>query len=103
MSKPKSFSAQVGEQTDAYLHCRDLMHNWKTKSARRIQNTFEHVIECLSCGAEKTRILSRRGEILASRFTHYPEGYVMKGTGRLTHDMRAAVRLEALSRLTSER
>ena len=80
---------------DAYnisRECRDWRHSWRPYRAWKIRGGFEEHRQCAVCGAVVVRLLDSRG-YQTSRRIQYPDGYVVKGMGRLTEDDRAELRL----------
>lgn len=82
---------------DSHLLCRDFGHGWRPWSAEWIpqrRQYAEHLV-CTRCQTVRTRLLDEWGAQLGQGYT-YPEGYLVKGLGRLTGDDRNAVRLAGL-------
>lgn len=85
---------------DDYLTCRTWAHSWDpgTSTVRRESYRIYWAISCRSCGTARTRVISPRGEIIANQY-QYPDGYTLKGIGRIDSGGLALFRLEALERI----
>lgn len=84
-----------GQDTD-YLQCRDLRHDETVASVRRTRHGFERIIVCQRCERFRIQTITRSG-MLERTVTRYPSGYLRpKGSGPLTTDERAALRLRTL-------
>lgn len=79
------------------LICRDFSHSWGGWYARRDGSGFERGIRCSVCGTCRIEKLDSQGRIVSRRY-EYPDGYLLKGVGRITADFRAMVRLTVLAR-----
>ena len=79
-----------------FMLCRDLMHPWEPYTAKRVDKGFERTLACPRCGTYKTQVLSAQGFVLRTRIS-YPPGYLLpKGSGPLTSDARASLRVQNL-------
>lgn len=74
------------------LLCRDLMHSWTPRTAKKHGQQFIRTLKCGRCDCIKTQILDKKGYIMSSRMT-YPDGYLRPGGGRLTRADRANIRI----------
>lgn len=95
--KPPSLRTTLSRMADDHLMCRDFGHMWRPFQARYIaqRKHYEERLQCPRCKTVRVRLLTNRGEQLANHYV-YPEGYAMKGYGRLTGTDRDAVRLASL-------
>lgn len=83
----------------AYADCRDLGHSWRAINAWKERGIFIETLQCSRCSCEKDRgFHPKTGALLQiNRRTKYPEGYLLpKGSGRMTQEDRAAIRLSRL-------
>lgn len=81
----------------AHIQCRDFGHSWRPYTARWMQqdNAYESQLQCQRCRTVRTRWLSARGEQLSGGY-EYPEGYLVKGLGRLSGHDRDIIRLQSV-------
>jgi hypothetical protein len=80
---------------EAYLECRDLSHDPRPYTAKWYprERVYVRVLRCSRCKTLRTQMLSETGHILSSHYG-YEKGYLAPpGTGRLTGDERARIRL----------
>lgn len=77
------------------LVCRDFAHSWTSWYAKRTEDGFERGLRCTNCDTRKVQKLDTLGYIAASRY-EYPDGYVLKGVGRVNAEFKACVRLASL-------
>lgn len=87
----------VKDMTDEALECRDFSHSWRPFSASRESYGFERTLQCRNCKTERRETLDKRGG-LVSRSYAYPEGFLIKGLGRLSGNRKDAVRLASMLR-----
>lgn len=83
----------------SYADCRDLGHAWKPLDAKKYRGLFVETLRCTRCDARKDRAFSPKTGELKQVNAHrsYPDGYLRpRGSGRITADERARVRLERL-------
>lgn len=79
-----------------HVMCRDNAHAWSYHTARKVGRQYERSLLCTRCSTIKTQLLDSRGVILKTGYS-YPENYVRpKGSGRLTRDDRAQLRILTL-------
>lgn len=83
----------------ATLECRDFGHSWRayTASWLKSERCYESRIVCARCGTFRVRRLTTAGAVLSTHYA-YPEGYLVKGLGRLVGDDRNVLRVESLLR-----
>jgi hypothetical protein len=86
------------ELTEAFLHCRDYGHQWRMANARREGKLRIRTMFCPSCKYNKYQTFDSRG-ILVEQKHDYPEGYLIKGLGRIVGDTKGLIRLESIDRL----
>lgn len=91
----------AAELPGEFVVCRALRHNWKPARATRHSWGFEVTEVCSRCTTERHREVTARGEVQSNSYT-YPDGYLSKAIGRLDGEGFAAMRVEALTRLTAE-
>jgi len=78
---------------DTMLACRDMGHDWRPIEAAWLQNgNIERVLGCTRCEAKRVQYLDKNGYIVKGGGYNYPDGYQMKGMGRLDTDGRAVLR-----------
>lgn len=87
----------LGKMETEFVQCRDFGHSWRPHVARWVgkDNCYEVIRRCARCDTERAMLLSSRGQILSSAYD-YPQGYQMKGMGRMTSSDRDHVRLASL-------
>lgn len=87
----------IGDMDLDYILCRDTGHVWTRHNARKIEqdHCYEQTLRCKQCSTVRVRRLSLRGAILDSHY-EYPDGYTVRGVGRLTSSDRDAIRLRGV-------
>lgn len=80
-----------------FLQCRELGHNWRPSTAKRVDTYFERTLRCPRCKTDRIEVLSLRGEILSKQY-RYADGYLSGKLGRIVLDGRDALRLESITR-----
>jgi hypothetical protein len=82
---------------EAYLECRDLGHDPRPFTAKWFprERVYVRVLKCSRCHVPRTQTLSETGHVLSSHYGYEQvHGYLApSGTGRLTADDRARIRL----------
>lgn len=79
--------------------CRSFGHQWKPRTATMITGRLGILMNydvsqfCACCTAIRTALIDRDGWLIGGWKISYPEGYLIKGQGRLTRQDRADVRL----------
>lgn len=89
---------------EAFLLCRDLGHQWGPYRGwhDRRQREYVQVLMCGRCRAERIRHLDYSGRRVSQSYA-YPDDYLAPaGSGVLTADGRADLRLVSLMRLIDE-
>lgn len=81
----------------AHVHCRDYGHSWGPFRVKPIAKGFERTVRCKTCGATQEQLLNARGDIIKKPGRRYPEGYLVKGLGRLTGEDKGYVRLASIA------
>jgi hypothetical protein len=95
---PDAFPEKVAEYNDTYLHCRDMGHHWQSSTAHRTDNgCILRILTCTTCGTNRRQLITGDGYLTSTHYT-YKTGYLIPGTGRLTADHRATLRLESITR-----
>jgi hypothetical protein len=86
--------------TDAHLQCRDFSHSWRPLTAAWVpdKRVFETKLRCARCKTRRVRHIGSAGQLVSSHY-EYPEGYVIKGMGRLDGAARDQLRLESVLRV----
>jgi hypothetical protein len=86
-----------------YLQCRDFGHSWRPYTAvwDSDYNVYRTALRCTRCHTTRHRDINRRGEQLSNRYD-YADGYIIKGSGRLTGEDRDTLRLTSLEQLLGE-
>ena len=81
----------------SFVQCRDFGHSWRPYTARwsAADNAYQSQLQCQRCKALRVRWLSRTGHQLGGQYD-YPEGYLVKGMGRLTGTDRDVIRLQSV-------
>lgn len=78
--------------------CRDIHHAWVYQRVERAAEGFTRQLGCVTCGAFKLQHLDPCGYILRSSY-EYPQGYIRPaGSGRITTEENALMRLLSLNR-----
>lgn len=90
----------ASELPDEFLLCRDLGHTWQPYTASRADDGhYERVMRCVRCDTKRKQTLSASGVILTGGYD-YPDGYTAPpGSGHMTADGRAGLRLVSVLRL----
>lgn len=94
-------SVDVGRAINAmapeHIQCRDYGHNWQPSNAAWLasEQCYRVDLRCSRCSTIRTRLLNRRGAQLESHYD-YPDGYAVKGIGRLTGTDRDQIRLKSV-------
>lgn len=86
------------ELSEAYLHCRDYGHQWRMANAERKGRTRTRTMFCPSCKYNKYQTFDSRGVLIEQKHD-YPEGYLIKGLGRIVGDTKGLIRLESIDRM----
>jgi hypothetical protein len=92
MPKKTDVEQAIGSMDIRFVHCRDYGHGWGPKEARKIRGGYERVLRCRDCGATQLQLLDNDCEPIKNPSRRYPDGYLVKGLGRLTGHDRALVR-----------
>jgi hypothetical protein len=81
----------------AFIQCRDYGHSWRPYSARWVpqDNAYVSELQCQRCKSVRQRFLTRTGAMAGGHY-EYPDGYLVKGMGRLTGTDRDIVRLQSV-------
>jgi hypothetical protein len=92
----------VDDVEDKFLDCRDLGHSWRHYNAveEKKYRTITRVVVCSVCRTERRQVLDLKGYLVRSSY-RYAKGYLLKGTGWLTADDRAVMRLRNIRRMSS--
>jgi len=81
----------------AHIQCRDFGHSWRPYTAKwnAKERAYETQLKCQRCTTLRQRWLSAKGEQLSGNYD-YPDGYLVKGMGRLTGHDRDVIRLQSV-------
>lgn len=92
--------AVAAQWTDEQITCRDLGHHWRPADALHVARLRYWRVshECARCGMVRIREMSESGHVFASSYV-YPEGYLVKGLGRIAGEAKDAVRIAAVRRV----
>lgn len=85
-----------------YLQCRSFGHSWRPANAgyNQADKVFEQSLKCTRCTATRSFTVSPSSGAYTSRTPYtYPDGYVVKGTGRMRTEDNNAIRLAQMMRL----
>lgn len=90
----------IQDMPDRYIQCRDFNHSWRAHDAQYDEGSrsYDVTLKCTRCKAERVRIMDSQGGLASSRY-EYPDGYLIKGMGRLTGRERDALRLSSVLRI----
>lgn len=83
---------------EGFISCRDIGHTWRQFRVIRVRGGFNRDLFCPTCKTNRHEFISRTGEKLSTGYT-YPEGYQVKGMGRIVGDGRSVIRLESVVRV----
>jgi hypothetical protein len=89
-----------GEWSNEWLECRTYGHTWKPQAATytKDRKAIATTQLCPRCECERHALLdARTGWVISSRID-YPDGYLLKGVGRMTGDAKGALRLSLVTR-----
>ena len=94
---PSELEHAIHEMDLSYVQCRDFGHSWRPYTARWIpgDNAYRSELKCQRCTAIRVRYLSRTGSQVGGQYD-YPDGYLVKGMGRLTGTDRDIIRLQSV-------
>jgi hypothetical protein len=87
--------------SDNFLRCRDFGHQWKMANAKKVGRTWERTMYCPSCKYNKHQVLDSHGVIITEK-PDYPDGYLIKGMGRINGDGKAVLRLASTIRVAQK-
>jgi hypothetical protein len=90
----------IHAMADEHLQCRDFSHSWRPLTAAWLpdRRVFETKLRCARCKTRRVRHIGPAGQLVSSHY-EYPEGYVIKGMGRLDGAARDQLRLESVLRV----
>lgn len=89
---------QAVEHMDpAHILCRDWGHPWEFYTARWDQagKVYRQELKCARCHTVRERQMNDRGVVVSGHYS-YPDGYLVKGMGRLTGADRDRLRLASV-------
>lgn len=90
----------IAQMSDNQIMCRELRHAWKpwTVHTDTKAKLYEVKLRCTKCKTVRVREIGFHGQLIGNRY-EYPDGYLVKGLGRLDDNDRARLRLESVFRL----
>jgi hypothetical protein len=92
----------AAELPESFLHCRDYGHQWRMANAERTgrgrQMIRTRTMYCPSCKYNKYQVFDSQGNMVEES-PDYPEGYLIKGKGRIMKDTKGLIRIESIDRL----
>jgi hypothetical protein len=93
------FAASLPE---AFLHCRELGHNWRPNTAGKYKDGgYLRVLRCSRCRTKRREELTSTGMKISTSYEH-PDGYLTDGIGRIVGEGRGLLRLESMTRSIPE-
>lgn len=99
-----ALEAALEHLTPDMVACRDYGHawaplwaNWDAKA-----RAFDTGIQCRRCATTRARLLDRSGQQIGNHY-QYPDGYLMRGVGRLTGSDRDRIRLAQVAAVLNPR
>lgn len=97
----RDVAGAIAHMTAMQIQCRDYGHAWKPWRAELIgkggARGYEQALRCTRCDTERWRTLTRYGEVVSAHYV-YPDGYLVKGLGRLTGEDRGQLRVASIER-----
>jgi hypothetical protein len=100
-TEPRDVADALQRMTEQQVQCRDYGHSWKPWRAELFgkggAKGYERALRCARCGTERWQTLTRYGEVVSGHYI-YPDGYLVKGLGRLTGEDRGLVRIASIER-----
>lgn len=85
---------------DPFLECRRFGHPWKAYTVGKDGPRFVETTICPRCQSTRTQVYDRGGMIVRGKGgTHYSDGYLAHGIGRITGEAKGLIRLEAMHRI----
>ena len=94
----RNIAEAVKQMDPTFTHCRDYGHAWEPFRGGRVPGGWERQLRCTRCHTVRKQFIGvRRGttEIDSNRYVQ-PEGYRVKGLGRITGDDRGKVRMASI-------
>lgn len=89
----------IDQMSTQAITCRDYSHAWAPWYVTKFTGAggFERGVRCGVCGTARIETLDRLGRLDGRRY-EYPDGYLVKGSGRIDADFRAKIRLTSMLR-----
>lgn len=98
-ANPREVRKAVEGMSDDMLLCRRMrQHSWTPSAASKVRGGYREVLVCTRCEAVKERKYNGRGHVMDYGTVRYPEGYLLKGVGRLGEAGRDVINLASLQR-----
>jgi hypothetical protein len=98
-TEPRDIADALQRMTRTQIACRARGHAWEDWRAhlfgRNGSRGAMEILRCSRCGSERQQDLDRFGTVVKGRYV-YPDGYLVKGLGRLTGEDRGLVRLTSI-------
>jgi len=102
MSKPIKLTEFLDRAPIQFLECRALQHSWDSNKGDVVRDgaRIEWTLPCDRCGAKKTFVLNRKGQIIKSSRYSYAKGYSIEGG--TSKQVRGVIRLTLLEVLEDD-
>lgn len=83
-----------------FIQCRDFGHAWRPFTARWMpaERVYHTQLRCSRCRTIRTRYINDHGQQVGHTYA-YPDGYQIRGMGRMTGEDRDHLRLESVLRV----
>jgi hypothetical protein len=93
----------IHDMPSSFIQCRDFNHSWRPHTAEwnADERCYRVTLKCTRCKSFRNRDIASDGEPLRTNY-EYPDGYLIKGMGRITGAERNALRLESIRRVLPE-
>jgi hypothetical protein len=97
--EPHDVADAISKFTLAHLQCRRYGHSWRPWRAEVFTRGrgYMEAVRCDRCATERTEECDRYGGVVSAHYV-YPDGYLVKGLGRLTGEDRGQLRIAAIRR-----
>jgi hypothetical protein len=96
---PDGVRRQATQWSEEIVDCRAFGHEWGPYTAEWEVPQIHVALVCQRCNAQKRfTIDSRNGLYVHRPYIAYPDGYLVKGLGRILGDVKGELRLAAVAR-----
>lgn len=94
----KDLATAIKGMDTSFVYCRRYRHGWEPWQAEALPRKagFIEAIRCWRCGTERHEVLDRYGDQTKHPRYVYPDGYLMKGVGRLMASDRGQLRIASI-------